>query len=80
MNKTLNDMPEFLSTKDLVDLGIFASESSAYAARKRGYGPIFIKCNHAVLYQRAVVIKWLESRKSKINRRWRSDSTIDGVA
>ena len=79
MNKTLNDMPEFLSAKDLVDLGIFASESSAYAARKRGCGPIFINCNHAVLYQRADVIKWLESRKSKTNRRW-SNSTIDGVA
>ena len=79
MNKTLNDMPEFLSTKDLVDLGIFASESSAYAARKRGYGPRFVKCNHAVRYQRADVIRWIESRKSKINRRW-SNSTIDGVA
>jgi len=61
--KAFEGMPEFMSSQDLVDLGIYASIDSAYQARKKESGPQFIKLKHKILYPKQLVIEFLESRE-----------------
>lgn len=56
----LDKMPEFLSSHDLVGLGLFPSTDSVYFARRRGNSPDFIKMGRKVIYPKASVVKFLE--------------------
>ncbi len=58
----LNHMSEFLSSQDLVDLGIYKSTDAAYLARIRSNSPSYIKLKHLVLYPKQAVIEFLEQR------------------
>lgn len=58
----LENLPEFLTSRDLVKLGLFSSVNSLYAARQQGRGPDFVKYQKKVLYARSSVLKFLESR------------------
>ena len=62
ISEKLNHMSEFLSSQDLVDLGIYKSIDSAYLARMRSNSPSFIKLKHRVLYPKQAVIEFLEQR------------------
>lgn len=65
MNKIstkLEQMNEFLSSQDLVDLGIYKSLDAAYLARVRSDSPEYIKLKHRVLYPKAAVVDFLKSR------------------
>lgn len=65
MNKlllSLKEMPEFLSTKDLVKLNLYPSIGAAYVARKRKLGPKYIKMHHKILYPKNDLIAFLEKR------------------
>lgn len=53
-------LPEFLTTSDLIALGLYCSSDSAYGQRKRGTGPAYIKMGKKVLYSKANLIKFLE--------------------
>ena len=59
---SINQMPEYLSTQHLIQLGIYPSIDAAYQARISGYSPDFIKLRHKILYSKSTVIEFLESR------------------
>lgn len=60
---------DFMTSGDLVDLGLFPSASAVYSARKRGVSPDFVKIGTKVLYPKSCVIdfvkKCLKSGKSQ---------------
>ena len=49
-NNKLDSKKEFLTSRDLVDMGLFPSSEAVYLARHRGVGPDFIKFGSKVLY------------------------------
>lgn len=59
---TLENMPEYLTTRHLVLLGIYPSTDATYHARAKGDGPEYIKMRHKILYTKSAVIEFLESR------------------
>jgi len=65
LNSSFEDFPEFLSTHDLIDLGIYPSVNAAYEDRIRGSSPKYIKLHHKILYPKKSVIEFLENRISK---------------
>jgi hypothetical protein len=62
LSEKLNHMSEFLSSQDLVDLGIYKSTDAAYLARIRSNSPAFIKLKHKILYPKQEVLEFLEKR------------------
>jgi len=62
IHSSLEKLPEFLSSEDLVKLGIYSSIDAAYQARAAGHSPSFIKLNHKIIYPRKAVIEFLERR------------------
>lgn len=62
MSKSIEEMPEYLSTQHLIQLGIYPSIDAAYQARIQGYSPSYIKLRHKILYQKQAVIEFLEQR------------------
>lgn len=58
----LDNLPAFLSSQDLVDLGIFPSIDSAYLARLRGISPDFFKVGRKVVYPKSSVEKFIQDR------------------
>ncbi len=62
MSNSIQDMPEYLSTQHLIQLGIYPSIDAAYQARIQGYSPPYIKLRHKILYQKQAVIEFLDQR------------------
>ena len=62
ISTSLHQMPEYLSTQHLIQLGIYPSIDAAYQARVKGYSPRYIKLRHKVLYAKQSVIEFLENR------------------
>lgn len=58
----LRDYPDFMSSKDLVDLGLFNSYAQLYHSRKTGKGPKFFKIGSSIRYPKNELIKFLEER------------------
>jgi hypothetical protein len=58
----LDDLPEFITSQDLVDLGLYPSRDAVYLARARGHSPDFIKINRKVLYSKNAVKRFIQSR------------------
>ena len=61
-SKTMEDVPEFMTTRDLIDLGIYSTIGSAFQARKTKRGPDYIQMRRKVLYKKQAVIDWIEKR------------------
>ena len=59
----VSDLPEFLTSADLIRLGLYTSTDACYFARKTGNSPDFIQIKRKVLYPRDGVIKFLDERK-----------------
>ena len=62
MEKMLEQYPLFLSSQDLVELGIYSSLDAVYLARVRSNSPKYIKLKHKILYPKAAVIEFLIDR------------------
>jgi len=62
LSEKLNNMNEFLTSQDLIDLGLYSSLDAAYVARIKSNSPQFIKMKHRILYPKKAVIEFLESR------------------
>lgn len=56
---------DFLSSKDLVGLGLWSSENAAYEARKRGQSPHYCKMGRRVIYPKQSVIDFILQRMKK---------------
>lgn len=63
----LEALPEFLTTKDLMSLGLFRDLDAACIARKEGYSPDYIKVGRKILFPKSRVIEFLESRMQNGN-------------
>jgi hypothetical protein len=59
---TMEEMPAFLTSKDLVALGVFKTKDCSYHARRNKCSPPYIKLNHKILYPKQGLIEWLEER------------------
>lgn len=57
----LDQLPEFLNSQDLVNLGLFVSKDTVYISRYRGDGPSYIKLKRRVLYPKSSVLAFIES-------------------
>ena len=56
-------LPEMSTTKDLIELGLFASKYDAIRKRQEGKGPEFIKLSvHRICYPKKSVMSWLRKR------------------
>ncbi len=60
--RTLEDMPEFLTSLDLVELGLFISPNAACIARKKGYSPDYIMVGRKYFFLKSSVLEFIESR------------------
>ena len=58
---SVDEKREFLTSGDLVDLGLFPSINAVYSARKRGVSPDFVKIGAKVLYPRSCVFEFVKS-------------------
>ena len=58
----LDSMPEFLSSLDLVSLGLFRNPDATYLARLRGNSPDYIKVGRRIFYPKSRVIEFIASR------------------
>lgn len=56
----MRNAPDFLTTENLVDLGVFHSTSAAYYSRRKKHGIDFIKIRSSVLYTKKAVISYLD--------------------
>ncbi len=64
---TLNDLPQFLSSRHLVKLGLYPSLDAVYLARARGQSPDFLKLKRKVLYPKDSVLLFIEQKMKKGN-------------
>lgn len=55
----LDSLPQFLSTKNLIDLGLYKNRDSAYIARLQGNSPDYIKFGRKILYPKQSVLTFL---------------------
>lgn len=56
----LEQYPELIGVKDLVELGLFTSNCSAYLARTRGQSPNYIKIGRKILFNKASVVEFIQ--------------------
>jgi hypothetical protein len=74
---SIANLPEFLSSQDLVSLGLFSSTDSAYVTRIRGGGPEFLKVGKKVLYPKSSLLRFIETRLTDSSLR--STNTIQST-
>ncbi len=60
MSVKLDSYSDLLTTKHLVELGLFSSLDAAYIARQKGQSPDFIQVKRRVLYPKAAVLAFLQ--------------------
>ena len=51
---------EFLTPKEIVDLGLYTSLDSLYSARYYGVSPDYIKVNRKIIYPKVAVIEFIK--------------------
>lgn len=57
-------MPDIMSTKDLINLGLFKSRATWTNMRKRNQGPEYLIFNNKMIaYPKICVLKWLKEMK-----------------
>ena len=65
IHNALDDMPQFLSSRQLVQLGLYPSLDAVYLARVRGQSPDFMKLKRKILYPQHRVLAFIEQNKKK---------------
>lgn len=65
MFKTLEAAADFLTSDDLVTLGLYKSRNSIYFARSKGIGPDFIKLGRRILYPKNSVLVFVKLHMQK---------------
>lgn len=63
----LEQFPDFLTTNDLVNLGLYPSSDAASVARKRGNSPDYVRVGRRILFPKQNVIKFLADNTIKGN-------------
>lgn len=58
----LDELPDLLDGKDLVNLGLFSHRNGTYRARVMGYGPSYIKMPGKILYTKDAVKAYILQR------------------
>jgi hypothetical protein len=54
-------MPEFLTSYDLINLGLFSNQNGTYLARSQGRSPSYIKIGRRIFYPKSCLIEWVKS-------------------
>lgn len=75
------DLPEMVRTRDLVDLGIYASPQAAYQARANNCSPPFIVMpKNRVIYPKCGVIAFLRERSAQRRLRTKDQLPIGPIS
>jgi len=59
MEESLKDLPRFLSSADLVEIGLYKTQKSVHMARSRGVGPDCMHIGAKLLYPRESIIRFV---------------------
>jgi len=59
-----NELPTFLTTRNLVELGMYASVKCVHAAMTKGKAPLSIRIGRKILFPRAHVIEFFQVRSA----------------
>ena len=59
ISRLLERYPDVLSSKDLIELGLFSSICMAYRARKVGESPPYIKVGQKIMYPKEGVMEFM---------------------
>lgn len=65
MFKALEASADFLTSDDLVTLGLYKSRNSIYFARSKSIGPDFIKLGRRILYPKSSVLAFVKLHMQK---------------
>lgn len=60
ISNAFQEMPEFLTSTHLVELGLYQNCAAVYLARKNGLSPSYIRLSRRVLYPKLAVIEFVE--------------------
>ena len=60
MTDQKDQLPELLSTKDLVNLGFWPYQDAAFLARRKGNSPDFLRIGSKILYTKTSVFAFIE--------------------
>ena len=60
LSPVLSELPEFISGRDLITLGLFRDQKAIHMARKRGYSPDYVYLGRRIVYPKQGVISFLE--------------------
>lgn len=69
LTNSLSGKPEFLTSTDLIDLGLFGSFSDVCWANKRGFGPPSIRLGkRKIRYPKIMLVEWLTDAEKAAHR------------
>lgn len=60
ITSAFQDLPEFLTTTHLIELGLYQNFAAAYLARKNGISPSYVRISCRILYPKSAVIEFIE--------------------
>ena len=58
--EALETLPNFLTTSDLISIGLFKDINQLYLLRKNSIGPSYIQYGKKILYPRDCIIAWIQ--------------------
>lgn len=70
LKKKLRDMPEFLTTNDLIKLGIYTHSYTAHYDRQRDIGPTFVEARGKYFYPKDKLVKYLQEYAAIHRKQW----------
>lgn len=69
LEKIRKEMPDLISTSEMVQLGIYKTQQAAYMARKKHTCPLYIKIpQRGIVYPKQGVIEYLEKQIKKTEK------------
>jgi len=66
--KIEKNYPDILTTKDLINIGLYSTPSLARYARKNNKGPEYFRLDGKILYVKAGVLKFLQEKLEVYNK------------
>ena len=59
IKKSLEKLPEFLTTQNLVDIGLYPNRQSVHLARYRGQAPSCMRIGKKIVFPKALVVEFV---------------------
>ncbi len=71
IKESLSRLPEFLTTLDLVDIGLYPTRSAVHLARSRGQAPSCMRIGKKIVFPKGAIIEFVlaNMERSKVDER-----------